>query len=653
MMNLKTSSFAFRLLLASIISALGFCSELQEANAATKLGARCTKEGQISGSLLCAKFKSGKFFWVVAPKIKDEFSLLLPDEAYIENGPIPFKNSAKSNLKVEVASLTQDVCQITGSEITPIRNGKCQINFSTAGSKKFIAISKVETVAIKRKNEFTFEPEARYLLTSGTLILPRTSSAGLTMEYRSASKTICTARENVVEFISAGICLIASEQRGDNFTDLIPRTILTLNIFRENKISFVLPNELALRLKTYMLSANSSSGLPVRFRTSTPETCEVLGTTLKLDKLGNCTVIASQEGDSTTLRAEEISYSVKISGSRVLVDQPDSYSGFQMKPFYVVPADGIDRQYDINGYIADALTEGNSRLRTELGYEFQIDSIAFDYDIQYFKSSMSKTYMQSSSSLGTELMKELKIIDSLGENRKNYIFFIDVDGFNYDTACGYAGMPGMYAVVAVGPGKSTGSSCVGNSLQLTNYVSHTWVHETFHNLGVDHANDDPCDLMRGSSSSFCRTTWTIDKDRNRYVGSSNQGVNILSLRVWKGYTSDQALRASCILTYASLPRSDGLRYAICPTGTQFIGALKYCWNSVQNAELQVWRENTWQSLGQAKVYDEPWGKYVDWKCRNNYVAPWLEITVSNPGTQKYRWIVNGSEQEQFYVIWQR
>jgi hypothetical protein len=122
--------------------------------------------------------------------------------------------------------------------------------------------------------------------------------------------------------------------------------------------------------------------------------------------------------------------------------------------------------------------------------------------------------------------------------------------------------------------------------------------------------------------------------------------------VWKGYTSDQTLRASCTLQSSQIPRSDGLKYAICPIGSQIIGALTYCWSSITSVELQVWKNNSWESLGEGKNYSEPWGKYVNWKCSNS-TAPWKEVTVNSPGIQKYRWMINGREGEVFNIIWQR
>ena len=157
--------------------------------------------------------------------------------------------------------------------------------------------------------------------------------------------------------------------------------------------------------------------------------------------------------------------------------------------------------------------------------------------------------------------------------------------------------------------------------------------------------------MRGSGD--CNSVWTMDKDRNKYVGSATQGVNILTLRVWKGYTSDQNLRASCSIQYAWIARNDGLRYALCPTGSQFIGALTYCWDGISRVELQVWRNNGWESLGEGNHHSEPWGKFVNWKCSSGYTAPWKEVTVTSPGLQKYRWMINNREGEVLNIIWQR
>ena len=388
------------------------------------------------------------------------------------------------------------------------------------------------------------------------------------------------------------------------------------------------------------------------YKTMTPNTCLLSNNTLSLLAVGTCTVVASQSGDEFTLAAKDVSQSFILSADRVLSDQPDSLTGYQIKAIYVVPSDGTDRSYDTNGYIASILREGNAYIKSQIGLEYQIDSMGNDYDIQFFRSTFPTSYFLSADFLDSDLAKEMKLYENPTAERKNYHFFVDVSGLRNDKACGYASQPGLHSVNVIGPSNSATYSCAGKSLNLDNYGSHIWVHESFHNLGVGHTTDDSCDTMRGSGS--CSSTWTIDKERKRYVGSDAQGVNILTLRIWKGYTTDQSLRASCTVWTTRFPRADGLRYAVCPTGKQVIGALTYCWSSIRSVDLQVWRNNSWESLGEGNHYREPWGKHVDWSCDSSTsTAPWKEITVTTPGIQKYRWMINGSEGEVFNIIWQR
>ena len=652
--HVRMSSKFSRRLVALLALASLFILVLPASNsiAAIKQGSKCTKLGLKSGNLICSK-SSGKLIWLLTSKKSDAIDSVLPRTLYVGEGSAELQIRSQSGVPVSVSSLDPRVCVVTAFTVVPVAGGKCPIFMKTDVNNKYQVVQRTEFIEIRRRNALTYTSPTEYLISSPVIILPELSSAGLLIEYSAENANQCVVRGSTVELKKIGICTIYAFQAGDSFTDPILKTPITLRAMQENQISFAPPQELSIRLKSHLLTGVASSGYSVSYRSTTPEICSISDSNLNLLKVGTCTIIASQNGDAFTRVAPEITTNINVIGQRVSEDQPDSFDGFQIKPIYVVPSDGEDRKYDINGYIADALTEGNAALKLGIGQEFQIDSIGSDYDIQFFRSSYSRDYLSKSSSAGDELMKEMKIADKFGLNRKDYVFFIDVDGFKYDTACGYAGIPGRISVVAVGPSKSGSLTCVGPSLQLKNYVAHTWVHEVFHNLGVEHTTNDPCDMMRGASTNYCSTSWTIDKDRNRYVGSDKQGVNVLSLRVWKGYVADQNLRASCDLFYSTVSRSDGLRYALCPTGTQVIGALTYCWSSIRSIELQVWKNNAWTSLGEGSHYNEPWGKSVSWKCNNsNYTAPWKQITVTTPGIQKYRWMVNGTESEQFNIIWQ-
>jgi len=341
--------------------------------------------------------------------------------------------------------------------------------------------------------------------------------------------------------------------------------------------------------------------------------------------------------------------------TRVTSDQDDVVTGFQVKAIYVVPADGVDHSYDTNGYIAGILDEGTKYLQGQLGLRIPIDRNVIGYDIQYLKSIFTTSNFEASGGIAEELMAESMALENPGSNRKNYIFFVDVNIFSHGTACGLADSPGISAVVAIW--KRVGAiagRCVGESRQFGNSASSTWVHELFHNFGVGHTLNAPCDLMAGADTpGICPTNAriTIDKERTRYVGSSLQGQDILRLRVWEGLTDKLDLEANCSLN--PVPRADGFNYAYCPTGTQTVGRFKYCGYQTDSVTLEGFIDGQWNSLGSWGPEMYSYGATFDWKCPVGFSGSSKELTVATPGTSLYRWMVNGTESEQFKVIWVR
>lgn len=432
---------------------------------------------------------------------------------------------------------------------------------------------------------------------------------------------------------------------------IVTKTKIVARVKGPNEITVRLSTSLLLSPQTYPLSGISTSGLPLTFESLTPGTCSVSDLTLQLIQLGICTVQVSQNGSDFYQPAQSIKVSITISDTYVTSDQVDVVTGFQVNAIYVVPLDGVDHFYDINGYIAGILDEGNRYLHEQLGLQIPIDRDSLGYDIQYLKSKFSTAYLQATDSRAEDLLAESMALEDPGLNRKDYIFFVDVNGFGNGTYCGWAPIPGMAAVVAIGEGILR---CTAASRNLDNWAAATWVHELIHNFGVSHTLDTPCDLMRGvETAGTCpaNTDITVDKERSRYVGSSLQGQDILRLRAWEGYTDRLDLEAYCSLN--PVPRADGFNYAYCPTGTQTIGALKSCWNPINSVTLEEFIDGQWKSLGSGSYYSDPWGPKVDWKCTSGYTAPWKQLTVTTPGTSLYRWMVNGSESEQFKVIWVR
>ncbi|MFA5918528.1 MAG: hypothetical protein WC800_03190 [Candidatus Nanopelagicaceae bacterium] len=488
------------------------------------------------------------------------------------------------------------------------------------------------------------------------------SSSKLKVAVKNLTPAICTlGTGELLPTQTPGVCTISLSQSGNAYFKAARSVQFSVTFMGTNLIEFNLPGALLLSQGTYALVAKSSAGLTVSLTSSTPDRCTVSEMNLSVHKPGPCTVVASQLGEGFTPAASEVSVTKVIFANRETADLPDTISGFQVKAIYVVPSDGVDNFKDTNGYLTSVLDGGNTYLKGQLNLTVPIDRSSVGYDIQYLKSSYSTEYLATHADASPKdtsdayvLLNEIKAMENPGDNRKDYIFFLEVPGFG-GTYCGLANRPGMVAIVAIrdiAPGKI----CTGKSSPFfDDYVSKTWVHELFHNFGVSHTIDDPCDLMAGKPETLgtctATTVYTLDKERTRYVGSSIQGVDILKLRVWDGYTANMDLAAECATDLA--PRVDGFSYAYCPTGTRAIGALKYCWKDITSLSLEESINGLWQSLGSANHYTELFGGDLGGiKCVDSgYTAPWKSVTVDAPGIRHYRWIVNGQVSEEMNIIW--
>ncbi len=514
----------------------------------------------------------------------------------------------------------------------------------------------------KKAQKIIYSPISQASISEKTHSFRYSSTSKLVVTAKALSPAICTlGKATIVITGTPGVCRISLKQNGNAYF-LPARTVLIeFKVLGTNLIDFQLPGALLLSLGSFQVSATTSSKLPVLLVSTTPTTCTIADSLLNLLQIGTCTIVASQGGDELIPPADPITRNVEISANRVMADLPDTVSGFQIKPVYVVPSDATDNSYDTNGYIAGILDGGENYLKGQLGLKIPIDRTSTGYDIQFLKSKYSTQYLSTHESTiykgdsdGKVLLREIGAMENPGENRKDYIFFIEVPGFE-GKYCGYAAMPGMTAVVSLQNIPGIGA-CAGKSdPYFENFTSKTWVHELMHNFGVDHTLDDPCDLMAGGDTlGTCNSTnrYTMDKERTRYVGASTQGQDILKLRVWEGYTHDQGLKADCLIN--PVPRSDGTEYAYCPTGSRPIGELHSCWNSVSSVSLEESIGGIWTSLGNGNYASSLWGGDLPKQACADAGYPyavWKEVTVNSPGLRHYRWVVNGRVNESLDVIW--
>lgn len=613
-------------------------------------GQSCKNINQILDNYIC--IKKGKIqSWQKIVKKPGVIMTNLKTNYYLQDLLINLEIKSNSKTLTSIKSLTPQICDVNSQQLSFNTIGVCSIELINDGDKLFQRVSSKISFTIQSRNQLELSLLGSYLLNQGNVKLPENSSANLKVIYESKNTQVCKIEDFTVTLLSHGDCIFSASQPIVQFVDILESRNYSFKVIRDNQISYNGISQILLSNRNYKLPENSSAGLSIVYKSNTQDICLFNNGFLDLIKIGKCVLNASQPGDDYTVAAKDLQIEINIIDSRAQTDQPDVYSGYQIKPVYVLPNDGFDHEYDLNGYLTQILDEGNNFLFNQIGLKYQIDRTTSGYDIQFLRSKMSKSQMLSASNLGNDLYRELNLIENPSLNRKEYVFFLDVESLRNGAACGYASMPGFLSVVALGSGLASNGGCSGSSGQFKNYVSLAWVHESFHSLGVDHNNEDSCDLMRGVAS-FC-SIYSIDKTKTKYVGSEASGANVIGMRIWASNQQDLNSRANCQLAYSYLPSNDGTRYALCPTGSQQIGALNYCWSAISTVELQVLQNNSWQSVGSGSASNSPWGKYLRWQCTNtSNVAPTITVYVSEPGVKTYRWLVDGRVAEQFKIYWQ-
>ena len=495
----------------------------------------------------------------------------------------------------------------------------------------------------REKQAVTADLPVTAALSAGPIAVTARASSGLRLALGTATPSVCHTSQAEVLPVAVGTCEVLFTQAG-TARYLPVRASLTVTFLAANTIAFTLPSTIALASGTEPLAATSTSGDVVTFTSSTPSTCAVDGTALRLLTSGTCTVVASQPATARHLAATPVTASMTIANTRTSADLADVAQGYQIHAVYVVPSDGTDHALDTNGQLATILTDGNSLLQQDIARQVRIDSTATGYDISYLHTRLTTAQVQTSTTLTTDLLTEIGAFDNASANRKDWVFFVDVPAFQGGEACGYAGVGGVSAVVALQ------GSCGQQAFGLHSIASVTWVHEWFHNLGVNHTASGVCDLMLPAPTCPLDGHMNIDVNHTGYVGSSAQGVDVLTLPVWTDPTLGTAGALGCELTPAT--RAGGVDFAYCSTGTQHIGALQYCWSALNGPRLQQNLSGQWVDVAAGSGSTQPWNN-ASWTCgTSGYTAPTALVTQTTPGLVHYRWLdASGRVLESLDVIW--
>ncbi|HIJ86830.1 MAG TPA: fibronectin type III domain-containing protein [Desulfuromonadales bacterium] len=165
----------------------------------------------------------------------------------------------------------------------------------------------------------------------GTATVTASASSGLAVSFSSSTPAVCSVNSStgIVTDITVGNCIIAANQSGNTFYAPAPLATQTLAVMfnPDQTISFGAAPTLSLG-GTATVSATASSGLAVRYSSTTPSVCTVDGSSGLVKDLttGACIIAADQTGDANFNPAPQATQTI-IVATPPLITVPGAPTG--------------------------------------------------------------------------------------------------------------------------------------------------------------------------------------------------------------------------------------------------------------------------------------------------------------------------------------
>ena len=227
--------------------------------------------------------------------------------------------TASSGLAVSFASATPSVCTVSGSTVTGVAVGSCNISVNQAGNATYLAAPTVtQTIAVAAASQtITFAAQAgRFFSPTPFVLSPlATASSGLAVSYTSITPTVCSVSGASVTMVGIGQCTIAADQAGNANYLAAPQVTQNIVISKvAQTINFGAQTGQVYGSAPFQLFplASASSGLTVVYSSLTTAVCSVSGSAVTILGAGKCTIAADQEGNALYNAAPQATQNINI-----------------------------------------------------------------------------------------------------------------------------------------------------------------------------------------------------------------------------------------------------------------------------------------------------------------------------------------------------
>lgn len=229
---------------------------------------------------------------------------------------------ATSDLEVTFTSSNTTVAQVQNNIVTIVGAGTTTITAYQNGSPLFNPASEQEQVLIVQKasQSIAFSELINRKTTDAEFQLVASSSSDLDVTFSSDNENVATVEGNVVTIKGAGQANITATQAGNqNFNEASMTRALSVSL--DNQIiSFSALPDKKFGDAPFVLSANSSSGLPISYVSSNPAVATINENVVIIHAAGQTNISAKQSGNSWYATANNVSHTLTVSRAEQVIN---------------------------------------------------------------------------------------------------------------------------------------------------------------------------------------------------------------------------------------------------------------------------------------------------------------------------------------------
>lgn len=261
------------------------------------------------------------------------------------SGAVSLVATASSGLPVTFTSSTTNTCTVSGSQVSIKAAGTCTINAAQAGNTSYNQISATKSFQITKATltVTASSPNAQYN-SAAPVITPIYSgfvngdSAEAASFLTGLNPPSCSSAYTTASAVGSKPVSTCVGGSSANYTFTFIQGAVTVTK-AEQTITFNSQPAKTYGDAPFVITANSTSKLPVQFTSATPSACTVIEVTVTIKAAATCLIYGNQAGDGNYNAAPQANLSISVSKAALTITAPSTSVNFgnqapTLKPIY-------------------------------------------------------------------------------------------------------------------------------------------------------------------------------------------------------------------------------------------------------------------------------------------------------------------------------